>query len=76
MFQQIVDALSNVVELDLIGYNLGEYRSQHNNIVPYSYRGISKQSVDDICRFLSHFTGLKVLRLYHNDMQEAGALKI
>ena len=66
MLHQIVDALSNVVELDLIGYNLGKYRSQHNIV----------QNADSICKLLSHFTGLKILRFYHNDLQEAGAGKI
>ena len=80
MFQQITNTLSNVVELDITGCNLGECEPQYcdnqYNLVPHSYYRISKQTIDSICRLLSYFTELKTLSLCHSDLQEAGAGKI
>ena len=79
MFQQIAYTLSNVVELDIIGCNLGECESQHcnneYNLVPHNHYRISKQTIDGICRLLSYFTELKTLNLCYNNLQEAGADK-
>lgn len=80
IFQQIANALSNVVELDIIGYNPGECESQYynneHNLVPHSHYRISKQTTDSICRLLSYCTELQTLTLCHSNLQEIGAGEI
>ena len=50
LFQQIANTLYNVVDLDILGYNVCEYTLQDNR---YDY--------DNIAKFLSYFTNLKNL---------------
>ena len=72
IFQQIAGTLSNVVELDIIGYNLGECDQHCNNeynLVPHSHY---KQTTDGICRLLSYCTELQTLTLCHSNLQETG----
>ena len=79
-FQKIANTLSNVMELDITGYNLEEHEFQQynnqSNDEQDRYHGISKQTIDDIGKVLSYFTKLKTLNLCHNNLQEAGVGKM
>ena len=76
LFQKIADTLSNVMELDITGYEHGFQKNQSND-EQNSYYGTGKQNKDDIGKVLSYFTKLKTLNLCHNNLlQETGAGKM
>ena len=68
LFQQIANALYNVMDLDILGYNICEYSLQQSDDKYNHY--------DNLAQFLPYCTNLKKLNLYHNCLQGANAGKI
>ena len=80
LFERIVNALSNVVDLHIVQSNLGEYKLQQcdneYDDEQHNFNRIIKEPVNNITKILCYFKKLQVLNLCHNDLQEDGIGKI
>ena len=74
--QQMINFLSNVEELDILGWNLGECELLQYNQENHSFYRRNQQAVDIIAQFLSYFTKLRSLSLRYNNLQKPSSGKI